>query len=60
MKQVLVEQGVLPNAVVRGPTPSLSADDRKTIARLMREQNLHDSEFLPSGGRGETRRRAAG
>ena len=60
MKQVLVEQGVLPNAVVRGPTPSLSPEDQKTIARLMREQNLYDPEFLPSGGRGETKRRAAG
>jgi 4-hydroxy-tetrahydrodipicolinate synthase len=49
MKYVLMKQGVLPNAYVRAPFPSLTAEDRRDLDLAFERHRLGDPRFLPAG-----------
>lgn len=49
MKYVLVAQGILPNAHVRGPTPQITDHDCKTINNILSRHSLTDRKYHPAG-----------
>lgn len=49
MKHVLVAQGVLENAHVRGPTPQISDRDRMQIDDIVARHGLTAGKYLPAG-----------
>jgi 4-hydroxy-tetrahydrodipicolinate synthase len=49
MKHVLVAQGVLSHATVRGPTSQVTEEDRRTINALVERHGLRDARYSPSG-----------
>lgn len=50
-KYVLMKQGVLPNAKMRDPFPSLDESDRKDIDEVFAATEFSDPRFLPAGKR---------